>query len=259
MIMKVRIILSTLLFCSLILPSQVMGADITDGDWEPAISVAINNIVRHEKRFLSTSDIFDINLYPEQNLLVVSARVDDEYHNHYLAIVSPKDTTIKPEYIHEEEKLVWVSPVSKDTIMTCSNCFSEDFSLSYLPDYVMIDYSELPNKVSNSANKLFYWRDEASPESKVIIDKLVDMGRVDFLSRENILGWGVLNEGDEVVCYELDALQKGIIKKFHNYGLWGNGFRARFRRGWFQLWHPQRDYIELRKARGGERYLEEVK
>jgi len=241
MIMNTRIIVPTLLFCCLLLPSQPMRADITVGDYDSAISVAINNMVRHEKRFLSTSDIFEIDLYPEQNLLIVSARVDDEYHNHYVAIVSPKDTTIESKYNPEEQKLVWVSPVSKDTVMTCSDCFSEDYSLSYLPEEVLIDYSDLPNKVLTSANKLFLWRDDASPESKEIIDKLVDMGRVDFLVHENFIGWGVINDGEEVVCYDLDALQKGRIEKYHDYGLWGKGFRARLRQCWYLLWHPQRD------------------
>lgn len=240
-IMKARFIVSVLLFCGLLLPSQATRAVITVGDYESAISVAVKNLVRHEKRFLSTSDVFEIDLYPEQNLLIISARVDDEYHNHYVAIVSPKDTTIESKYNPEEQKLVWVSPVSKDTVMTCSDCFSEDYSLSYLPEEVLIDYSDLPNKVLTSANKLFLWRDNASPESKEIIDKLVDMGRVDFLIRENFTGWGVFNDGEEVVCYDLEALQKGRIKKFHNYGLWGDGFRARLHRGWFLLWHPQRD------------------
>ena len=240
-IMKARIIVSVLLFCGLLLPSQATRAVITVGDYEPAISVAVKNMVRHEKRFLSTSDIFEIDLYPEQNLLIISARVDDEYHNHYVAIVSPKDTTVTPEYNYEEEKTVWVSPVSKDTVMTCSGWFLDDYRISYLPEDVLIDYSDLPNKVLTSANKLFFWRDDACPESKEIIDKLVDMGRVDFVDWENALSWGVINDGEEVVCYDLEALQKGRIKKFHNFGLWGDGFRARLRRGWFLLWHPQRD------------------
>ena len=144
MIMNTRIIVPTLLFCCLLLPSQPMRADITVGDYDSAISVAINNMVRHEKRFLSTSDIFDIDIYPTHNLLVVSARVDDEDHNDYFAIVSPKDTTVKSKYIPEQEKLVWVSPASKDTIMTCSDCYdwySENYSLSFSPDDVLIDYS----------------------------------------------------------------------------------------------------------------------
>ena len=241
MIMNTRIIVPTLLFCCLLLPSQPMRADITVGDYDSAISVAINNMVRHEKRFLSTSDIFDIDIYPTHNLLVVSARVDDELHNHYFAIVSPKDSTVKPVFFPEEERLVWVSPVSKDTIITCSDCFSDDYSISFLPEEVVFDYSDLPNKVLISANKLFFWRDDASPESKEIIDKLVDMRRVDYLVRENFLGWGVINDGEEVVCYDLDALQKGRIEKYHDYGLWGKGFRARLCQCWYLLWHPQRD------------------
>jgi len=241
MIMKARIIVSALLFCGLLLPSQATRAVITVGDYEPAISVAVKNMVRHEKRFLSTSDIFEIDLYPEQNLLIVSARVDDEYHNHYVAIVSPKDTTIESKYNPEEQKLVWVSPVSKDTVMTCSDCFSEDYSLSYLPEEVLIDYSDLPNKVLTSAGKLFFWCDDAAPQSKDIIDKLMDMGRVDFLVKENALGWGVIDDGKEVICYDLDALSQGRIKKYHDYGIWGKGFRARLRQGWYLLWHPQRD------------------
>lgn len=244
MIMNTRIIVPTLLFCCLLLPSQPMRADITVGDYDSAISVAINNMVRHEKRFLSTSDIFDIDIYPTHNLLVVSARVDDEDHNDYFAIVSPKDTTVKSKYIPEQEKLVWVSPASKDTIMTCSDCYdwySENYSLSFSPDDVLIDYSHLPNKMLISASKLFFWRDDARPESKEIIDKLTDMGRVELLVRENALGWGVINDGEEVVCYDLDALQKGRIEKYHDYGLWGKGFRARLRQCWYLLWHPQRD------------------
>ena len=241
MIMNPHIIVSALLFFGLFLPSQPMRADITVGDYEPAISVAINNMVHHEKRFLSTSDIFDIGIYPEHNLLIVSARVDDDSHNHYFAIVSPKDTTVKAEFFPEQEKLVWVSPASKDTVMTCSDCFdwySENYLLSFLPDDVLIDYSDLPNKMLTSASKMFFWHDDAGPESKEIIDKLTDMGRVDLLVRENALGWGVINDGEEVVCYDLDALQKRRIKKYHNYGLWGNGFRAWLRQGWYLLWHP---------------------
>ncbi|MBQ3743904.1 MAG: hypothetical protein II858_08650 [Bacteroidales bacterium] len=242
--MKTRILVSVLLFGGLLLPQPVMRADITHGDYEPAISVAINNIVRHEKRFLSTSDIFVIHFSPERNLLVVEPKGYDEHYNHYLAIVSPKDTTVKPEYLRDEMKLVWVSPVSKDTIMTCTDCFdwySENYSLSFSPEEVLIDYSDLPNKMITSAGKLFFWSDEAEPQSKEIIDKLLVMGRVDFLVHENAIGWGGINDGKEVVCYDLEALIKGKIKKYHDYGLWGKGFRARLRQGWYDLWHPQRD------------------
>lgn len=242
MIMKTRIIVPTLLLCGLLfLPMQAMRADNIVGDYEPAISVAISNMVRHEKRFLSSSDIFDIGIYPERNLLIVSARVDDEYHNHYIAIVSPEDTTLKQKYDSEEKKLIWVSNVSKDTVMTCSDVFSEDYSISYLLEDVLIDYSRLPNKVLSSANKLFLWHDDVCPESKEIINRLVDMGYVDFLIQENPLGWGVYYDGEELVCYILEELQKGRIKKYHHYGLWGKGLRARIRRGWFLLWHLQRD------------------
>ena len=135
--MKTLYIVSTLL-CVLVMPSQATKADINVDNFEPAISVAVNNIVRHEKQFLSTSDIFDIRLYPEQNMLVVSARANDELHNHYFAIVSPKDSAVKPVFFPEEERLVWVSPVSKDTIITCSDCFSDDYSISFLPEDVVL-------------------------------------------------------------------------------------------------------------------------
>ena len=91
------------------------------------------------------------------------------------------------------------------------------------------------------AGKLFFWCDDAAPQSKDIIDKLMDMGRVDFLVKENALGWGVIDDGKEVICYDLDALSQGRIKKYHDYGIWGKGFRARLRQGWYLLWHPQRD------------------
>lgn len=223
-----------------------MRAGITVGDYEPAISVAINNMVRHEKRYLSTSDIFEITINPERNLLVVSAKVEDGISSHYYAIVSPKDTTVKSEYIRVEDdeyKVVWVSPASKDTIITCYDCYdshSENYSLSFSSDDVLIDYSDLPNKMLTSARKLFFWRDEAYPESKEVIDILVERGRVDFLVRESLLGWWVINDGEEVVCYDLEALLSGKIKKYHDYGLWGKGFRARLRQGWYLLWHPQR-------------------
>ena len=242
MITRIRVFV--LLLGGLLLLPPVMSADITLGDYEPAISVAINDMIRHEKRFLSTSDIFDLDLFPERNLLVVSARVDDKHHNHYVAIVSPKDTPVKPVYIPDKEKLVWVSPVSKDTIIMCNDCFdwySEKYSLSFSPEEVHIDYSDLPNKMIVSAGKLFFWCDEAEPKSKEIIDKLVDMERVDFLVKENALGWGVINDGEEVICYDLEALLQVKIKKYHDYGLWGKGFRARVRQGWYLLWHPQRD------------------
>ena len=241
--MKTRIFISTLFVCGLLLPSQAMSTSITVGDYEPAITVAINNMVRHEKRFLSTSDIFEVNINPERNLLVVSAKVEDSSYYQYYAIVNPKDTTVKPEFSRDEAKVVWVSPTSKDTIITCYDCYdshSENYSLSFSSDDVLIDYSDLPNKMLTSASKLFFWRDEAYPESKEVIDILVERGRVDFLVRESLLGWWVINDGEEVVCYDLEALLSGKIRKYHDYGLWGKGFRARLRQGWYLLWHPQR-------------------
>ena len=242
--MKPRILVFVIFLGGLLLLPLVMSADITLGDYEPAISVAINDMIRHEKRFLSTSDIFDLDLFPARNLLVVSARVDDEYHNHYVAIVSPKDTTVKPVYIPDKEKLVWVSPVSKDTIIMCNDCFdwySEKYSLSFWPEKDHIEYTGLPNKMIVSDGKLFFWSDEAEQKSKEIIHKLVDMERVDYLVKENALGWGVINDGEEVICYDLEALLRVKIKKYHVYGLWGKGFRARVRRGWYLLWHPQQN------------------
>ena len=95
--MRTRIIVSALFLWGLPLLSPVMRA----GDHDAAISVAVNNMVRHEKRFLSTTDVFDIGIYPEQNLLIVSARVDDDHHNHFSAVVSPKDTSIIPVFIKD--------------------------------------------------------------------------------------------------------------------------------------------------------------
>ena len=52
---------------------------------------------------------------------------------------------------------------------------------------------------------------------------------------------GFARDGEEVVCYDLNALRKGRIKKYHDYGLYGKGFRGRFRQCWYRLWHPGRD------------------
>lgn len=235
--MRTRIIVSALFLWGLPLLSPVMRA----GDHDAAISVAVNNMVRHEKRFLSTTDVFDIGIYPEQNLLIVSARVDDDYHNHFSAVVSPKDTSIIPVFIKDKEKLVWVSPSTKDTIiMVPGRPFYERYPVYFSPEEVRLDYSDVPNQMLLSNGKLFVWRDDSWEDSTEVIDALVKMNRLDFIV-PGLPGWTVDNDGEERVCYDLDALREGKIKKFHHYGLWGKGFRAKLRRGWFLLWHPQRD------------------
>ena len=222
-------------FC--ILLHAPLKAEADPGEYDRAISVAVDNMVRHEKRYLSTGDVFNIGIYPNANALVISAQVNDEYNNRFVAIVTPKDTTLKPERFADQDRIIWVSPASKDTVIAVKGLGPEEYSISYSPDAVQIDYSDLPNKILASKGKLFVWRDEACADSKEVIDRLTDLNRVDFLIPEAETWWSYIDDGVEVVCYDLDALREGKIKKHHNYGLWGDGFRARLRRGWFQLWH----------------------
>ena len=202
---------------------------------DSVISVAVNNMVCHEKHFLSTSNLFHISIDTARNLLCVSAKAGYGSQNGFFAMVSPKDTTVKP--IWDDDKLIWVLPVCKDTIIVCDGCYSDDYQISYSPVDVQVDYRAVPNRMAISAPKMFVWRDEAFPGSEEIIDRLVSLERIDYLVQENGLSWFVIDDGEECVCYDLEALNQGKIKKYHDYGLWGKGARARLRMGWYKLWH----------------------
>ena len=233
--MNARVIIISFLVLSNLYTLDAQKHDLDHGDYDQAISVAINNVVRHEKRFLTKSEVFDIRVDIARNLLCVSAKTGYGSQNGFFAMVSPQDTTVKP--IWDEDKLIWVSPVNKDTIIVCDVCYSVDYQICYTPEDVQVDYRDVPNRMVISAEKKFVWRDEAFPDSKEIIDSLVALGRIEYLVRENSLSWFVIDDGEELVCYDLKALTRGKVKKYHDYGLWGKGFRARLRMGWYNLWH----------------------
>ncbi len=227
-------ILSFLCLCSAVCNAQ--SRDSIDR----AVSQVVNDLIRHEKRFLSTSEVFDISI--GNKLISVCSKANDGDHNNYRAIVSPKDTTIKPNMTSPDDNCViwtWVSKTS-DTIMTVTqSCYSEgDFETTYSLEDVQIDYFTLmPNRMIDAKGKLFVWKDDQCGESKEVVDRLVKLNRVDFWVPSVIGLYGVINDGEEFVCYDLEALFQGIIKKHHDYGLWGQGFRARLRRGWYNMWH----------------------
>jgi hypothetical protein len=233
--MNARVIIISFLVLSNLYTLDAQKHDLDHGDYDQAVSVAINNLVRHEKRFLSKSEVFDIRIDTAQNMLCVSAKTGYGSQNGFFAMVSPQDTTVKP--IWNEDKLIWASPVCKDTIIVCDDCYSEDYQITYSLKDVQVDYRDVPNRMVILSDKRFVWRDEAFPDSKEIIDSLVALGRIEYLVRENSLSWFVINDGEEVICYDLESLTQGKVKKYHDYGLWGKGFRARFRMGWYKLWH----------------------
>lgn len=233
--MNARVIIISFLVLSNLYTLDAQKHDLDHGDYDQAVSVAINNLVRHEKRFLSKSEVFDIRIDTAQNMLCVSAKTGYGSQNGFFAMVSPQDTTVKP--IWNEDKLIWASPVCKDTIIVCDDCYSEDYQITYSPKDVQVDYRDVPNRMVILSDKRFVWRDEAFPDSKEIIDSPVALGRIEYLVRENSLSWFVIDDGEEVICYDLESLTQGKVKKYHDYGLWGKGFRARFRMGWYKLWH----------------------
>lgn len=233
--MNARVIIISFLVLSNLYTLDAQKHDLDHGDYAKAISVAVNNLVRYEKPFLSKSEVIDIRINTARNLLCVSAKGGYGSQHGFFAMVSPQDTTIKP--IWDEDKLFWVLPVRKDTIIVCDDCYSDDYQISFSPEDVQIDYREVPNRMVISAEKLFVWRDETFTDSEEIIDRLVSLGRIDYLVHENGLSWFVIDDGEEVICYDLESLTQGKVKKYHDYGLWGKGFRARLRMGWYKLWH----------------------
>ena len=231
-----------LFFCCLCVISckpRTQSTETDPGDYDEVVSVAIHNLIRHEKRFLSQTDVFDIRISSERNLLAVSAMVKGYYENKYEGIISPKDTTIEPVCFFDENELtyIWIAPPS-DTILLVKQDDDAKFSeVLYSAEDVSIDYSLIPNRMIRSSQKLFVWQDTALGPSKEVIDTLSDLERVDY-GVKGIIGFFVINDGEEVICYDLDALRKGRIKKYHDYGILGKGFRARLRQLWFDLRYP---------------------
>ena len=219
---------------------EIEGAAI--GQYDKAVSVAVNNFVRHEKRLLSKSDVFDVSIDPDGNLLVVSSEANDNVHNNYLVFVGPKDTTINPVFFVDEENLIWtwILP-SSDTILVVKQTDNEKYAVTYSPENVLFDFSRVPNRMLKSAGRLFVWRDGSCDESQEVINTLIDYECVDYCVIGVSPGWFVINDGEETICYDLEALNQGRIRKHHDYGLFGNGFRGRVRQLWFMFWHPQNE------------------
>ena len=209
------------------------------GNYDRVVSLVINDCIRHEKRFLSQTDVFSIHIYPERNLLVVFSEAKDEFDVNFVAIVSPKDTTIKSQRIEEGERYFysWVSQTS-DTIMLVSGTNSLDrYDVSFSKDDVVIDYPTIfPNRMYKAKGTLFVWRDDSYDVSNEVINTLVEYNRVDYWVKD-LWSWGAINDGEETISYNLNDLRQGKIRKYHDYGLWGKGFRARIRKMWYELWH----------------------
>lgn len=208
--------------------------------YDHAISIAVNNLVRHEKRFLSQSDMFEVSITPQENRLHVSPfslRIDGDYMS-FVAFVSPKDTTVHPDFFQDENRLsyTWLSP-SSDTILVVNEIFDTgEYTVSYSLEDVMFDYSLVPNKMLTASGKLFVWREDSCDESKDVIDTLIELNRINFRVK-GINGPAYYFDGGETISFDLEALQQGTINKTHGYWPWGYGFRARFRRAWYLLWH----------------------
>ncbi len=206
------------------------------GNYDRVVSLVINDCVRHEKRFLSQTDVFSIHISPK--VLSVIPEAKDEYDINFVAIVSPKDTTIKPQRSEEGERYfyTWVSQPSDTVMLVSGTSSSEKYTVSYSLDDVIIDYIGFPNRMLKTKEKLFVWKDDAYNESADVINTLIEYNRVDYGVKMIMLVGGI-NDGEECLCYDMNALRQGKIKKYHDYGLWGKGFRARIRKMWYELWH----------------------
>ena len=213
-----------------------LGTEASAQNFDSVIFTMINNCVRHEKRFLSKTDVFRIQKSPNGKLLVVSREVKNEDNVNFVAFVTPKDSTIKPQRIEDGERYIytWISQ-SSDTIMLAKGIYSDRYTVSFSPSDVIIDYSRLPNRMYKVNEKIFVWQDDAYNESSDVINTLIEYNRVDYCVKD-LLGWGAINDSVETICYDIKALSQGKIKKFHNHGLFGKGFRGRIRRMWYGLW-----------------------
>ena len=225
---KVVSILSVMYLCSIFCNAQVPD------NYGREVSLAVDNFARHERRLLSSSDVFDVSIYPERNLVVISSQADDDHHNNYGAIVTPIDTTINYVASWKDDGMVWTwIKHPSDTILTVTWVEgARNYTVSYSPKDVLIDFSCLPNRMIESKGRWFFWQDDTVGESRDVIDTLIGLNRVDFFVK-GLVGGGVINDGEEVVCYDLNALRKGRIKKYHDYGLYGKGFRGWFRHCWY--------------------------
>ncbi len=210
------------------------------GNYDRVVSLVINDCVRHEKRFLSQTDVFRIHINPKGNLLSVVSEAKDEFDVNFVAFISPKDTTIKPQLIEDGERY-YFSFVSKssETIMLVNGTDSLDrYDVCwYSKDDVIVDYSGFPNRMYKAKGTLFVWRDDSYDESNEVINTLIEYNRVDYWVKDCGF-WGAFKDGEEIICYDLNALREGKIKKYHDYGLFGKGFRGRIRWRWYELWRP---------------------
>lgn len=208
--------------------------------YDHAVSVAVKDIVRHEKRFLSQSDMFVVSIIPQENRIHFSpsSPIIEGDHMSFVAFVSPKDTTVHPEFFQNENGLsyTWLLS-SSDTILVVDERFDTgEYSVSYSLEDVVFDYSLVPNKMLAASGKLFVWRDDSCDESRAVIDTLIGLNRINFRVK-GINGSSYYFDGGETVSYDLEALQQRKVKKSHGFWPWGYGFGARLRKAWHLLWH----------------------
>ena len=212
-------------------------------DLDKAIETAIWNFIRHERRLLAAGDLFEINIAAAGNVLGITLLTEDD--NNYPVFVTPKDTSCIREPSQEKDWVCWITPDSRDTVICAKGAFSEPVPvLQFSDSTVEKDLSSVPNRMFKYKNKLFVWRDETYGDSQDVFALLLERNRVDYLAPGLSDFWGNSNDGGEHVIYDLENLRQGKIKKYHNYGLSGNGFRGRMRSLWYKWTYSIRSFVD---------------
>jgi hypothetical protein len=210
---------------------------------EKAVETAIWDYIRHERRLLASGDLFEINIAADHGVLGITLLT--EYDSNFPVFVSPKDTSCIIEYSEENDWICWLTPDTQDTIICAKGAYSEPVPLLRFSDNAVVkDISSVPNRKFEYKKKLFVWRDNTYEDSTEVLALLLERNRVDFISPRISPFWGNDNDGGEHVIYDLKILRQGKIKKYHNYGLSGNGFQGRMRSLWFKWKGSIRSFLD---------------
>jgi hypothetical protein len=198
--------------------------------YSKAINMAIDNFILHERRLLATADFFGVYINPERNVLWIGEDICK-----YPIYLSPKDTSIVLYCNDELSPLIWYDHNSQDIILSLMDYGELNYTIIFSEDAVDMDMSMVPNCLFSQNGKLFVWDDKTRGESKIVTDTLLARNRISYeLSNLPLFDFPT-DDGLEVVCYDLEKLQQGRIKKYHDHGIFGKGLKGRLKSAWMSF------------------------
>ena len=233
--------LCLLLAVFLLVPANLLGQGPSSDVMEKAVRVAANDFIHHERRLSSSSDVFSVfvSVNPYHNTELYIFVIDEPVEN-YSVWVSPKDTNCVLRFSNED--MYWLDPASGDTVIFSKNVFSDTpIDLRYSERDVVFNLRSLPDRMLVVDGKVFVWMDKSGGDHDEVMKELVKRSKVDFFM-EGVLPdwWGATDDGEESVCYDLEKLSQGKVKKYHDFGIFGKGLRGRLNVLKYKLFYSHR-------------------